>query len=168
MAPDSGRSHRRATHIPLVMVRFGVRGGLLAFRLVGLFLGVHSRSPLCHLPRMAVGGRAKILSITSGIAKRGLRALEGTRKPSVALRLARRRACVSPHVHPSMCLARSSFERSPSSPFLLVRFGGKKDVGELAPFVLVVLLVLSETVNNALVPRRQRAPWRPRLGGRSS
>lgn len=35
--------------------------------------------------------------------------------------------------------------------FLLVRFGGKKHVGELAPFDLVVLLILSETVQNALI-----------------
>jgi uncharacterized membrane protein YcaP (DUF421 family) len=35
--------------------------------------------------------------------------------------------------------------------FLLLRFGGKKHVGELAPFDLVVLLILSETVQNALI-----------------
>jgi uncharacterized membrane protein YcaP (DUF421 family) len=35
--------------------------------------------------------------------------------------------------------------------FALLRFGGKKHVGELAPFDLVVLLILSETVQGALV-----------------
>jgi uncharacterized membrane protein YcaP (DUF421 family) len=35
--------------------------------------------------------------------------------------------------------------------FLLLRFGGKKHVGEMAPFDLVVLLILSETVQNALI-----------------
>jgi uncharacterized membrane protein YcaP (DUF421 family) len=35
--------------------------------------------------------------------------------------------------------------------FMLLRFGGKKHVGELAPFDLVVLLILSETVQGALV-----------------
>jgi uncharacterized membrane protein YcaP (DUF421 family) len=37
--------------------------------------------------------------------------------------------------------------------FLLVvlRFGGKKHVGDLSPFDLVVLLILSETVNGALI-----------------
>ena len=35
--------------------------------------------------------------------------------------------------------------------FLLLRFGGKKHVGELAPFDLVVLLILSETVQGALI-----------------
>lgn len=35
--------------------------------------------------------------------------------------------------------------------FALLRFGGKKHVGELSPFDLVVLLVLSETVNGALI-----------------
>jgi uncharacterized membrane protein YcaP (DUF421 family) len=35
--------------------------------------------------------------------------------------------------------------------FVLLRFGGKKHVGELAPFDLVVLLILSETVQGALV-----------------
>jgi uncharacterized membrane protein YcaP (DUF421 family) len=34
--------------------------------------------------------------------------------------------------------------------FLLLRFIGKKHVGELAPFDLIVLLILSETVSNAL------------------
>jgi uncharacterized membrane protein YcaP (DUF421 family) len=34
--------------------------------------------------------------------------------------------------------------------FVLLRFGGKKHVGELAPFDLVVLLILSETVQGAL------------------
>ena len=35
--------------------------------------------------------------------------------------------------------------------FVLLRLIGKKHVGELAPFDLVVLLVLSETVQNAMV-----------------
>jgi uncharacterized membrane protein YcaP (DUF421 family) len=35
--------------------------------------------------------------------------------------------------------------------FLLLRIVGKKHVGELAPFDLVVLLILSECVQNALV-----------------
>jgi uncharacterized membrane protein YcaP (DUF421 family) len=35
--------------------------------------------------------------------------------------------------------------------FLLFRFVGKKHVGELAPFDLLVLLILSETVQNSLV-----------------
>jgi uncharacterized membrane protein YcaP (DUF421 family) len=35
--------------------------------------------------------------------------------------------------------------------FALMRFVGKKHVGELAPFDLVVLLILSETVQNSLV-----------------
>jgi uncharacterized membrane protein YcaP (DUF421 family) len=35
--------------------------------------------------------------------------------------------------------------------FALLRFGGKKHVGELSPFDLVVLLILSETVNGALI-----------------
>lgn len=35
--------------------------------------------------------------------------------------------------------------------FLLLRFVGKKHVGDLAPFDLVVLLILSETVQNAMV-----------------
>ena len=35
--------------------------------------------------------------------------------------------------------------------FVLLRFVGKKHVGELAPFDLVVLLILSETVQNAMV-----------------
>jgi uncharacterized membrane protein YcaP (DUF421 family) len=35
--------------------------------------------------------------------------------------------------------------------FALIRFGGKKHVGDLAPFDLVVLLILSETVQGALV-----------------
>jgi uncharacterized membrane protein YcaP (DUF421 family) len=35
--------------------------------------------------------------------------------------------------------------------FVLLRFAGKKHVGELAPFDLVVLLILSETVQNAMV-----------------
>jgi uncharacterized membrane protein YcaP (DUF421 family) len=35
--------------------------------------------------------------------------------------------------------------------FLLLRFGGKKHVGELSPFDLLVLLILSETVQNALI-----------------
>jgi uncharacterized membrane protein YcaP (DUF421 family) len=34
--------------------------------------------------------------------------------------------------------------------FVLMRFVGKKHVGELAPFDFVVLLILSETVSNAL------------------
>ena len=34
--------------------------------------------------------------------------------------------------------------------FALLRFVGKKHVGELAPFDLIVLLILSETVSNAL------------------
>jgi len=34
--------------------------------------------------------------------------------------------------------------------FVLMRFIGKKHVGELAPFDLIVLLILSETVSNAL------------------
>jgi uncharacterized membrane protein YcaP (DUF421 family) len=36
--------------------------------------------------------------------------------------------------------------------FILLRIVGKKHVGELAPFDLVVLLLLSETVQNALIP----------------
>lgn len=35
--------------------------------------------------------------------------------------------------------------------FALIRFGGKKHVGEMAPFDFVLLLVLSETVQNALI-----------------
>lgn len=35
--------------------------------------------------------------------------------------------------------------------FAILRFGGKKHVGEMAPFDLVVLLILSETVNGALI-----------------
>lgn len=35
--------------------------------------------------------------------------------------------------------------------FVLLRFIGKKHVGELAPFDLVVLLILSETVQNAMI-----------------
>jgi uncharacterized membrane protein YcaP (DUF421 family) len=35
--------------------------------------------------------------------------------------------------------------------FLLLRFVGKNHVGELAPFDLLVLLILSETVQNSLV-----------------
>jgi uncharacterized membrane protein YcaP (DUF421 family) len=35
--------------------------------------------------------------------------------------------------------------------FLLLRFVGKKHVGELAPFDLLVLLTLSETVQNAMI-----------------
>jgi len=35
--------------------------------------------------------------------------------------------------------------------FVLLRFVGKKHVGELAPFDLLVLLILSETVQNSLV-----------------
>lgn len=35
--------------------------------------------------------------------------------------------------------------------FLLLRFVGKKHIGDLAPFDLVVLLILSETVQNAMV-----------------
>ena len=35
--------------------------------------------------------------------------------------------------------------------FLLFRFGGKKHVGEMAPFDFVVLLILSESVNGALL-----------------
>ena len=35
--------------------------------------------------------------------------------------------------------------------FTLVRMGGKKQIGELAPFDFVVLLILSETVNGALI-----------------
>ena len=35
--------------------------------------------------------------------------------------------------------------------FLLLRFVGKKHIGELAPFDLLVLLILSETVQNAMV-----------------
>ena len=35
--------------------------------------------------------------------------------------------------------------------FVLLRFIGKKHVGELAPFDLIVLLILSETVQNAMI-----------------
>ena len=35
--------------------------------------------------------------------------------------------------------------------FVLLRFAGKKHVGQLAPFDLVVLLILSETVQNSLI-----------------
>ena len=35
--------------------------------------------------------------------------------------------------------------------FCLLRFAGKKHVGQLAPFDLVVLLILSETVQNSLI-----------------
>ena len=35
--------------------------------------------------------------------------------------------------------------------FVMLRFIGKKHVGEMAPFDLVVLLILSETVQNAMV-----------------
>src|SRR4030095_3599358 len=34
---------------------------------------------------------------------------------------------------------------------VLLRFVGKKHVGELAPFDLIVLLILSETVQNSLI-----------------
>ena len=34
--------------------------------------------------------------------------------------------------------------------FTVMRFMGKKHVGDLAPFDLLVLLILSETVSNAL------------------
>jgi uncharacterized membrane protein YcaP (DUF421 family) len=34
--------------------------------------------------------------------------------------------------------------------FALIRFGGKKHVGEMAPFDLVLLLVLSETVQKCV------------------
>jgi uncharacterized membrane protein YcaP (DUF421 family) len=35
--------------------------------------------------------------------------------------------------------------------FVLLRFVGKKHVGQLAPFDLLVLLILSETVQNSLI-----------------
>ena len=35
--------------------------------------------------------------------------------------------------------------------FVLLRFAGKKHVGQLAPFDLLVLLILSETVQNSLI-----------------
>src|SRR5262245_46092267 len=35
--------------------------------------------------------------------------------------------------------------------FLLLRFVGKKHVGELSPFDLVVLLIISETVDGSLI-----------------
>ena len=35
--------------------------------------------------------------------------------------------------------------------FVCLRLGGKKHVGDLSPFDLVVLLILSETVNGALI-----------------
>jgi uncharacterized membrane protein YcaP (DUF421 family) len=35
--------------------------------------------------------------------------------------------------------------------FAALRYGGKKHVGELAPFDLVVLLILSETLQNAMI-----------------
>jgi len=35
--------------------------------------------------------------------------------------------------------------------FILIRYMGKKHVGELAPFDLVVLLIISETVQNAMI-----------------
>jgi uncharacterized membrane protein YcaP (DUF421 family) len=35
--------------------------------------------------------------------------------------------------------------------FVALRFVGKKHIGELAPFDLVVLLILSETVQNAMI-----------------
>lgn len=35
--------------------------------------------------------------------------------------------------------------------FVLLRFIGKKHVGELSPFDLIVLLILSETVQNAMI-----------------
>jgi uncharacterized membrane protein YcaP (DUF421 family) len=35
--------------------------------------------------------------------------------------------------------------------FAVLRFGGKKHVGDLSPFDLIVLLILSETVNGALI-----------------
>lgn len=35
--------------------------------------------------------------------------------------------------------------------FVTLRFVGKKHIGELAPFDLVVLLILSETVQNAMI-----------------
>lgn len=35
--------------------------------------------------------------------------------------------------------------------FVILRFIGKKHIGELAPFDLVVLLILSETVQNSMV-----------------
>ena len=40
--------------------------------------------------------------------------------------------------------------------FLLLRFVGKKHVGELAPFDLLVLLILSETVQNRSCASRLR------------
>ena len=35
--------------------------------------------------------------------------------------------------------------------FVVLKFGGKKHVGDLSPFDLVVLLILSETVSGALI-----------------
>jgi uncharacterized membrane protein YcaP (DUF421 family) len=35
--------------------------------------------------------------------------------------------------------------------FVLFRFGGKKHLGEMAPFDFVILLILSESVNGALI-----------------
>ncbi|GLI93375.1 DUF421 domain-containing protein [Methylocystis echinoides] len=42
--------------------------------------------------------------------------------------------------------------------FALIRFGGKKHVGEMAPFDFVLLLVLSETVQNALIGEDKSLP----------
>jgi uncharacterized membrane protein YcaP (DUF421 family) len=39
----------------------------------------------------------------------------------------------------------------PSGLFALLRFIGKKHVGELSPFDLVVLLIISETVDGSLI-----------------
>ena len=35
--------------------------------------------------------------------------------------------------------------------FVMLRFAGKKHIGEMAPFDFVVLLIISETVNGALI-----------------
>ena len=46
--------------------------------------------------------------------------------------------------------------------FLLLRIVGRKHVGELAPFDLVVLLILSDSVQNALIVADQGEIRHPR------
>jgi uncharacterized membrane protein YcaP (DUF421 family) len=43
--------------------------------------------------------------------------------------------------------------------FALLRFGGKKHVGELSPFELVVLLIISETVSGSLIGEDNSLVW---------
>ena len=52
--------------------------------------------------------------------------------------------------------------------FVLLRMLGKKHVGEMAPFDLVILLILSEAVQNALVADDKSVPAAWSLRGRCS